>query len=356
MIKRLLPLTLAAASIVAASSAPGQTLRIGDPAPSLSGKVHWIQGEPIVEYQKGHVYVLDFWATWCGPCVASIPTLNKLANVYKDKGVSVVGVAIWPRKDMEPTADFVKEQGDAMSYDIADDIDQKVAGAYMAAAQLVGIPTTMIVDGDGRLAWIGHPEMNVSGALDNILSDNYDLGVVVAHQKEIDKGKALLKSAEQLAKDNKWDESFKVIDQVVAIDHGEFGYLALIKFQFMLGRFGQIDEGYAYGKTMVDSVINNDPVLLENMAKFILEGPGFDEHRDYELAHKAIERAVALTDGKEPAVLDTYAQVCFAMGDVKEAHDAESRAIAQVDDQRVKKDMQTRLDTYAAALEKKTAS
>lgn len=346
--RKLLSIVLSGA---VATGVSAQTFKIGDQAPPLGGKVKWLKGEPVNTYEKGHVYVLDFWATWCGPCIAAMPHLNKVANTYRDRDVSVVGVAIWPQDGMEPTADFVKDQGDEMSYHVAEDINRAAADAYMASAQLVGIPMTMIVDRDGRLAWMGHPMMDVESVLDKILAGDYDLNSVVERQREIARGRALLQQAEKLARDEKWDESFVLIDQVVAIDHKEFGDLSVVKFQYLLGRFNRVEEAYAYGRKMVDTIINNNPVLLENTARFILEGPGF-EKRDYDLAHKAAKRAVELTEGAEPAVLDTFAEVCFAMGDVKQAHDVQLKAIAMVTDARVKSDMEKRLADYTAALEK----
>ena len=352
MLTRSLIFSLAAlAPTLAAPAQAEPTLHLGDAAPSLGGKVSWIKGKQADGFEKGRVYVLDFWATWCGPCVATIPDLNAVANDYRDRGVTVIGVAIWPRKSMEPTDKFVAKQGDKMNYVIAGDIDDRAAKAYMDATEQFGIPTTMVIDRDGRLAWIGHPQMDLRGTLDTVLADGYSVDQVVARQSKIDSGYAMLKDAEALANQDKWDESFAIVDKVIAIDNKEFGYLALIKFQYLLGRLHRPDDAYAYGATIVASTIHEDPVLLENMAKFILTGKGVTD-RNYELAHKAASRAAEITKNKKAPVLDTLAQVCFAMGKIADAHAAETRAIALVTDNRVKKDMQARLDQYSAAMKK----
>ena len=58
-------------------AAPEPTLKMGDPAPKLTnGK--WVQGDAVKKFEPGKVYVIECWATWCGPCVASIPHVNEI--------------------------------------------------------------------------------------------------------------------------------------------------------------------------------------------------------------------------------------------------------------------------------------
>src|ERR1051325_3573232 len=74
---------------------PGKSLvKIGDPAPELK-VMTWVKGEPVKGYEKGKIYVVELWATWCLPCKECIPHLTELQRAYKDRGVRVVGVSIW---------------------------------------------------------------------------------------------------------------------------------------------------------------------------------------------------------------------------------------------------------------------
>jgi thiol-disulfide isomerase/thioredoxin len=54
----------------------------------------WIKGKPVQRFEPGKVYVVEFWATWCGPCRRSIPHLTELAKKFKGK-VTFIGVSIW---------------------------------------------------------------------------------------------------------------------------------------------------------------------------------------------------------------------------------------------------------------------
>jgi thiol-disulfide isomerase/thioredoxin len=146
------------ASTLLASIASAQTLKVGDPAPALQqGK--YVQGEPVTSFQPGMVYVVEFWATWCGPCIRAIPHVNDLQKKYEGK-VVVIGQNVW-EDDVSKVEPFVKRMGDKMTYRVA--LDSKpgaeggMARTWMQAAGQNGIPAAFIIGGDGKIAWIGHP-------------------------------------------------------------------------------------------------------------------------------------------------------------------------------------------------------
>src|SRR6516225_10230386 len=81
-----------ALGVVCAARAEG--LKVGDPAPKLEVK-EFLKGEPVASLEKGKIYVIEFWATWCGPCRTSIPHVTELQKKHKD--VVFIGVSVWER-------------------------------------------------------------------------------------------------------------------------------------------------------------------------------------------------------------------------------------------------------------------
>ena len=145
-----------------------QNLTVSMPAPPLK-VAGWVKGTPVAKLETGKVYVVEFWATWCGPCRAMIPHLTELQEKYKNK-VTIIGVSVLEKNpDYVPV--FVESMGDKMNYTIAkDDLNQPnaangfMAQNWLAAAGAPGIPWAFIVDKTGKIAYVGS-----SGELDAAL-------------------------------------------------------------------------------------------------------------------------------------------------------------------------------------------
>jgi peroxiredoxin len=138
---RVLPLVLTLAGIaVSCSKDPGP--RVGQPVPSFSlpdldGNVHRLDD------LRGKVVVLNFWATWCPPCVDEMPSLERLHDALGPKDVAIVAVSVDERfSDIE---EFVDKYG--VTFTVLHDAGKKTSRAY----QTFKYPETYIVDRSGRL-------------------------------------------------------------------------------------------------------------------------------------------------------------------------------------------------------------
>lgn len=151
------------------------SISLGDIAPPLRG-IEWIKGGPIQSFEKGKVYVLEFWAPWCIPCVASIPRLSALADEYKDK-ITIIGIDSDERKysSRKKVMSFVDSMGNRMNYHVAVQDDSNfVERDWRDATGERGLPTSFVVNAEGRLAWIGYPS-DLNGILPKILNNTWDI-------------------------------------------------------------------------------------------------------------------------------------------------------------------------------------
>ncbi|WP_353816946.1 TlpA disulfide reductase family protein [Mesorhizobium sp.] len=136
-------------------------LRMGSPAPPIKVE-NWLRGEPLTNFQTGKVYLVEFWATWCGPCVTGMPHLIELQEKYEDSGFEVVGVAAF---EQGPTADeartrldtWLTEKFSNLNYRIAFDHTGEMKRLWMEPSSSLRIPASFVVDRDGHIAFIGHP-------------------------------------------------------------------------------------------------------------------------------------------------------------------------------------------------------
>jgi thiol-disulfide isomerase/thioredoxin len=154
---------------------PPETMpsKLGDPAWSLDG-LEFVKGEP-VQITPGEVFVVEFWATWCPPCLTSIPHLTEVARRYKDKKVTVVGIS---NESAEVVRPFVEKMGEKMDYHVAVDPSGKVTKGYMEAFNRGTIPHAFIVNADANVVWVGHPMDNIELVLDQVVEGTFDPAAV----------------------------------------------------------------------------------------------------------------------------------------------------------------------------------
>jgi thiol-disulfide isomerase/thioredoxin len=328
-------------------------LMVGDPAPAIQ-VTEWVQGKPVEKLAPDQTYVVEFWATWCGPCRVAIPHLNELSEKYAGK-VQFLGVSVWERLDAAPYSvpAFVQGMGDKMTYTVASDRVKEgdpdfMAKNWMTAAGASGIPTAFIVD-DGRIAWIGHP-MRIDEPLAEVVAGTFDLDTA-AKKYALDmrlKG-VVAKLNQDVVKAKKEKDlvgALRILDDAFAKEPSLEANFGLEKY-FLLVQTQRTAEAATYGQRLVATVIADNAQALNALAWTLVDPQGKFPQADYALAVAAAERDVELQEGKDASTLDTLGLALFKAGDVERAIQVQEKAVAGAgDDARLAPELRARLEQF----------
>jgi thiol-disulfide isomerase/thioredoxin len=260
-------------------------LAIGDPAPPFSVK-EWIKGGPLdISAGKGkNIYVIEFWATWCGPCRETIPHVTELQKKYRDRGVVFMGLT-----DEAPSLvkTFVQKMGAKMDYAVGIDERDKAFGTYMTPFDQQGIPHAFIIDKEGHLVWHGHPMAGLDKALEELTSGKFNL---------------------ELARKQ---------DQITKM---QLEYIELVNAPATREKAAEL------GNSIV-AELGKNAGGLNAFAWRILTDRRI-KHRDSALALKAVKLAYESGGAKDASIVDTYARALFESGQKEAAIEQQKAAIA----------------------------
>jgi thiol-disulfide isomerase/thioredoxin len=270
-------------------------LFIGSKAPELQ-IAKFVKGDSVQQFEQGTVYVVEFWATWCGPCIAAFPHLSELQAKHQDD-LQVIGVNIWERFPDQATRiqeieGFVAEQGDRMGYTVAVEQDTAMADTWMKPAGQNGIPAAFIVDGTGTIAWVGHP-MGMDEPLEAVIAGDFDATDAI--------------------------EDYK-------------------KQNLMMSGYRMFMDGYRSGNdvekaTQIAEILIYDHFQEEpgglNAVAWTLLNADHDKasEKHHMLAYKASKMACESTKWEEWSMLDTYALAAHTLGKHEEAIKWQTKAI-----------------------------
>jgi thiol-disulfide isomerase/thioredoxin len=334
--------------------APPTPLFIGDKAPTVTVD-YWVKGDAIEGFEKGQVYVMEFWATWCGPCITSMPHLSGLQEEYGDK-VKIIGVS--SEKDTEIVTTFLaktnkrdnKINNDRMRYTVAVDPDRSTYRVYMEASNQRGIPTAFIINGDEKVAWIGHP-MFMDEPLKEVVAGTWDLAAAAEAFKLEAQQEIAMKEMDSVyiaaSNSGDWDTWITAIDSFSA-KFGNNARMDIAKFEALLNKKKDKKAAYAWAKSIVENDWDNSQALNAMAWRIVDETPA--ELQDLDFALKVALRASQLTENKDPMILDTLARCYWEMGDKYKAIAWQEKAVSYMGDEGMNASISDTLQEYRSAL------
>ncbi|MFM7516905.1 MAG: peroxiredoxin family protein [Pirellula sp.] len=336
-------------SLSTAHAISDDLLTIGSDAPALDVE-HWVQnGEgkfsKVTKFEKGKVYIVEFWATWCGPCVASMPHIVETQAKYADKGVQIVSISDEPKETVEEFLDRKVPRSEkemtfrdlTKSYCLTTDPDGSSNESYMQAAGQNGIPCAFIVGKDGKIEWIGHP-MSMDDPLKAVVEGKWDRQAFADEFKEQQEMEALQmkvqKEVGSLLRTRDFKGAMAKFDELTGEIKNPQMKLQFAMMKLQLHRVANSAKTEVV-KTLKDALAlaSKDPAMSNQVAWTIWEMSEQGQiEKDKELfaeAAKVAQAAAAKQEGSpKAATLDTLAHLQYGLGNLAEAIKTQKEAVS----------------------------
>lgn len=285
-------------------------LKVGDAAPPLTVS-KWMNGEKISSFEPGKVYVVEFWATWCGPCIAMMPHLADLQKEYQDKGLVVIATTTIDRRNPERAVkDFIMHRGEKTPFRFALCNNSDMDDAYRGAAGVSGLPATFVVGRDGKIAYIGRP-MFLDDVLPKVMAGTWkgkeDADIVAGLSEDFEalNEKVAAKPQDTLRYLASFEEKYPAKKTQPAYQ--------VMKVLFLL-QASKYDEAKAVTEELLPSLVQTKKLHLLNDLRSFWASEDVNPDRKYvNLAIKAADAGIEI-DPKDPMVLIGAAEAYYAAG------------------------------------------
>ena len=306
-------------------------LKAGDSAPRVLPK-QWAQGTEVKEFEGDKVYIVEFWATWCGPCVAAIPHLNEIYKKHKDKGLVVIGQNLG--EDQKTVSDFIRKMGSKMTYRVTvDDAAGSMGKKWLEAAGQNGIPCAFVVSKSGKIAYIGHPMSMEESLLEKLLAEPSTKppgeSTAAARDKSTTPGAKATELASLAASQINAGELDKAEGTIAELSDSlteNFRHIgALLELDLLIARKDE-DSVVQFSKILAEDFANNPPILNSIAAKLVSKP---DASATLQAAAGKIATPLSTAEGDgQSAALATLARIAFLGGDKNRAVELQNKAVA----------------------------
>jgi thiol-disulfide isomerase/thioredoxin len=271
-----------------------------------------------------HVFVVEFWATWCGPCRKSIPHLAELHKKKEKDGLVIIGIS---NEEPETIAEFLKPKKDGkaidMPYFVAADDENASTDAWME--DIEGIPHAFVVNQQGIVVWQGNPldTAKLDSTIEQVLAGKFDVEAAkkeAAADKQYEKLLADLQAAYPMHKE---EVIFKLLDEMISLKP-KVVQTYMIK-RAMLVEFEKTDKLADLDAKVLETFKDDSANLLEIVD---IEFGKELAQRSPVLMVRCMARACELMKKPDPEVLSQLARVQCECGQLDAAIKSQTKAAA----------------------------
>lgn len=291
----------------------------------------WLQGTPVTKFEKDHLYIFEFWATWCGPCIAQMPHMEALYQEFKnDKNVSIIGVNVFDKTPTEKLKDFITRQ--KVTYPMAADGSRNgnTAKIWLKPLKVKGIPHALALR-NGELLWRGNPA-ELDADLIRKMSDKSFSAKNLAAQKKIEEEKKRQEVKKYWELKRKiYSSSIEEAKQLHADYCGASGRTEQDKYSMTINlfdaivRYGEPAMAQSILAEMSEEYSESIPVQI-GISRNILTYDDLEE-KDLQLVIKCLERAIELGSKNASLCYQSIADAKLMLGDQEGAILASEKAV-----------------------------